>query len=230
MAQFDIGITIEQARASMGAAKWGYFQAILHMPEVATQWVDKYGKAPSNADVDAISKVFVPMNETVAADYAVLIPGTIESIADLRARGMKIGSTTGYARWIMQNVVPVAAAQGYSPDNLVCSDDLIEGRPGPLGIYKCMVDLAVYPPTTILKVDDTAPEIAEGASAGCLTVGLALSGNAVGKTLDELVGMSEEEIAVLRHSATVPLKDAGADHVIDTIRYLPELVAQLEAN
>ena len=170
------------------------------------------------------------MNEIVAAEYADLIPGTIETIADLRGRGMKIGSTTGYTRSIMQNVLPVAAAQGYSPDNLVCSDDLIEGRPGPLGIYKCMVDLAVYPPSAILKIDDTAPGIAEGASAGCVTIGLALSGNAVGKTQEELAMMSDSEIATLRGHATQLLKDAGADHVIDTIRDLPELVTQLEAH
>uniref|UniRef100_UPI00404728A5 phosphonoacetaldehyde hydrolase n=1 Tax=Yoonia sp. TaxID=2212373 RepID=UPI00404728A5 len=230
MAQFGIDITIEEARAPMGAAKWDHIQALLQMPRIARQWVETHGKAPNDADVDEVFKVFVPMNETVAADYADLIPGTIETIADLRGRGMKIGSTTGYTRSIMQHVLPVATAQGYSPDNLVCSDDLAEGRPGPLGIYKCMVDLAVYPPAAILKVDDTAPGIAEGVSAGCVTVGLALSGNAVGKTLEELVVMSEAEIAVLRDHATRLLKDAGADHVIDSIRDLPQLVTQLEAH
>lgn len=229
MAEFGVTVTIEQARAPMGSAKWNHIQALLQMPEVSSQWVEKYGRAPSDADVDQIFKVFVPMNETVAADYADLIPGTRETIASLRARGMKIGSTTGYTRSIMQHVLPVAAAQGYQPDNLVCSDDLLEGRPGPLGIYQCMVDLAVYPPSDILKIDDTAPGIAEGVSAGCVTVGLALSGNAVGKTLEELARMPEQEIAVLRDRATAMLKDAGADHVIDTIRDLPNLVTRLEA-
>ena len=229
MAEFGVTVTIEQARAPMGSAKWNHIQALLQMPEVSSQWVEKYGKAPSNADVDQVFKVFVPMNETVAADYADLIPGTRDTIAHLRARGMKIGSTTGYTRSIMQHVLPAAAAQGYQPDNLVCSDDLLEGRPGPLGIYQCMVDLAVYPPSDILKIDDTAPGIAEGVSAGCVTVGLALSGNAVGKTLEELARMPEQEIAVLRYRATALLKDAGADHVIDTIRDLPNLVTRLEA-
>ena len=229
MAEFGVTVTIEQARAPMGSAKWNHIQALLQMPEVSSQWFEKYGKAPSNADVDQVFKVFVPMNETVAADYADLIPGTRDTIANLRARGMKIGSTTGYTRSIMQHVLPAAAAQGYQPDNLVCSDDLLEGRPGPLGIYQCMVDLAVYPPSDILKIDDTAPGIAEGVSAGCVTVGLALSGNAVGKTLEELARMPEQEIAVLRDRATAMLKDAGADHVIDTIRDLPNLVTRLEA-
>lgn len=227
--EFGITVTIEQARAPMGSAKWNHIQALLQMPEVSSQWVETYGKAPSNADVDQVFKVFVPMNETVAADYADLIPGTRETIASLRARGMKIGSTTGYTRSIMQHVLPVAAAQGYQPDNLVCSDDLLEGRPGPLGIYQCMIDLAVYPPSDILKIDDTAPGISEGVSAGCVTVGLALSGNAVGKTVQELARMPEKEIAVLRSRATALLKDAGADHVLDTIRDLPNLVTRLEA-
>ncbi|MFT5631954.1 MAG: phosphonoacetaldehyde hydrolase, partial [Gammaproteobacteria bacterium] len=73
LAEFGIDITIEEARAPMGAAKWDHIHALLQMPEVAAQWADKYGRAPSNADVDAIFKVFVPMNEIVAADYAELI-------------------------------------------------------------------------------------------------------------------------------------------------------------
>jgi phosphonoacetaldehyde hydrolase len=140
------------------------------------------------------------------------MPGTVKLIAALRARGMKIGSTTGYTRSIIKNVLPVAAAQGYVPDNLVCSDDLIEGRPGPLGIYKCMIDLEVYPPAAILKVDDTGLGIAKAVSAGCVTVGIALSGNAVGKTLAELSAMSEAETASLRAHATEVLHNAGADH------------------
>ncbi len=229
MAEFGIEVTIGEARAPMGAAKWDHIQTMLHMPRITEQWIAHYGKAPDDADVDAIFKVFVPLNETVAADYADLIPGTVATMEALRARGMKIGSTTGYTRSIMAHVLPVAAAQGYSPDNLVCSDDLSEGRPGPLGIYKCMIDLGVYPPSALIKVDDTAPGIAEGVSAGCVTVGIALSGNAVGRTAEELSRMSDADIAECRAAATDVLKAAGADYVIDTVADLPDLVAQIEA-
>lgn len=229
MAQFGIKVTVAQARAPMGAAKWDHIQALLHMPEIARQWREIYGAAPGEADVDRIFQVFVPMNERVAAQYAELIPGTLETMASLRVRGMKIGSTTGYTRAIMQQVLPVAAAQGYEPDCLVCSDDLPETRPGPLGIYQCMIDMAVYPPSEILKIDDTAPGIAEGVAAGCVTVGLALSGNAVGMTHEALAQLQQGEIAAHRHRATALLKAAGADHVIDTIQDLPGLLSQLEA-
>ena len=228
-AHFGITATIDEARAPMGSAKWDHIRAMMDMPSIAAQWDQKYGAAPADADVDKVYEIFVPMNEKVAADYADLIPGTLETMAYLRAKGMKIGSTTGYTRSIMENVLPVAAAQGYEPDNLVCSDDLPEGRPGPLGMYKCMVDLVAYPPAAILKVDDTAPGIGEGVAAGCVTVGLALSGNAVGKTIDELEAMDPAEIDSLRQAATRILKDAGADHVIDTIADLPALIDRLEA-
>ncbi|MEM7022791.1 MAG: phosphonoacetaldehyde hydrolase, partial [Pseudomonadota bacterium] len=122
----------------------------------------------------------------------------------------------------------VAAAQGYAPDNLVCADDLPEGRPGPLGMYKCFVDLVVHPPSAVVKVDDTEPGIAEGMAAGCLTVGVTLTGNYVGKTPEELAAMAESEVAPLRDAAAARLRQAGADHVIDTVADLPDLLARLE--
>jgi len=228
-AEFGITATIDEARGPMGSAKWDHIRTMMDMPSIAAQWQATYGNAPTDADVDKVYAVFVPMNEKVAADYADLIPGTLDTMTYLRGKGMKIGSTTGYTRSIMEHVLPVAAAQGYTPDNLVCSDDLPEGRPGPLGMHKCMGDLVAYPPEAILKVDDTAPGIGEGVAAGCVTVGLALSGNAVGKTVEELAAMAPAEIDVLRQGATRILKEAGADHVIDTIADLPALIDRLEA-
>jgi phosphonoacetaldehyde hydrolase len=226
---FGITATIAEARGPMGSAKWDHIRAMMDMPAIADQWAAKYGAAPTDADVDKVYEVFVPMNEKVAADYADLIPGTLETMAYLRGKGMKVGSTTGYTRSIMENVLPVAKANGYEPDNLICADDLPEGRPGPLGMYQCMVDLVAYPPSAIIKVDDTAPGIGEGVTAGCVTVGVALSGNAVGKTPDELAAMSAAEVDVLRQKATAILVEAGAHHVIDTIADLPALIDQLEA-
>lgn len=228
-AEFGITASLEEARGPMGSPKWDHIRAMMDMPSIAQQWEAKYGNAPADADVDKVYEVFVPMNEKIAADYADLIPGVTDMVAYLRGKGMKIGSTTGYTRSIMENVLPVAAAQGYEPDNLICSDDLPEGRPGPLGMYKCMVDLVAYPPEAIIKVDDTAPGIGEGVAAGCVTVGVAMSGNAVGKTLEELQAMDPQEVDALRQKATQILLDAGADHVIDTVADLPALIEKLEA-
>ena len=228
-AEFGVEVSVAEARAPMGAAKWDHIRTMMDMPDVAARWQAKFGVPPSDADVDKVYTVFVPMNERVAADYADLVPGTLDMLAYLRGKGIKIGSTTGYTRSIMENVLPVAAANGYVPDNLVCSDDLPEQRPGPLGMYKCFIDLVAYPPQAVIKVDDTEPGIAEGKSAGCVTVGVALSGNYVGKTVDELAVMSAAEVDALRQPAVAKLRAAGVDHVIDTVADLPALIDRLEA-
>ncbi|WP_319530289.1 phosphonoacetaldehyde hydrolase [uncultured Cohaesibacter sp.] len=225
--QFGITATIDQARAPMGLPKWNHIRAMMDDADISAQWLAKYGAEPTDADVDKVYEIFVPMNEEAAADYADLIPGALETVRYLRERGIKIGSTTGYVRSIMERVLPVAAAQGYEPDNLICADDLAEGRPGPLGMFQTFVDLAVYPPSAVIKVDDTIPGIQEGTAAGCLTVGLALSGNFVGKTPEQLAAMSDEEVAVLRERATLMLEEGGADYVIDTVADLPALMERL---
>jgi len=225
---FGVTISIDEARGPMGRPKWDHIATLMNDPAIAQRWAERHGAKPATADIDRVYAVFVPMNEEVVAKYATLVPGTKAVMENLRARGMKIGSTTGYTRSIMQRVLPLAAAQGYTPDNLVCADDLPEGRPGPLGMYKCFVDLVVHPPSAVIKVDDTEPGIAEGVSAGCVTVGVTLSGNAVGKTPDELKAMSASEVDVLRQAAAAKLRAAGADHIIDTIADLPALIDRLE--
>ncbi len=228
-ARFGITATVAQARAPMGMPKWNHIRTMLNDPELAAQWQAAQKSPANDAAVDAIYQVFVPMNEEVVANYATLVPGGRDAIDALRGMGLKIGSTTGYTRSIMERVLPVAAAQGYAPDNLVCADDLPEGRPGPLQMYQTFIDLRVYPPSAVIKVDDTEPGIAEGVAAGCVTVGVALSGNIVGLTAGDLAATGPAEVDRLRALATARLKAAGADHVIDTIADLPALVARLQA-
>lgn len=221
---FGVSVTLEEARGPMGLPKREHIRTMIHQPRIAHLWHQRHGAAPTDTDIDAILAHFEPVNAKVAAAHADLIPGALDMLAALDQRGIKVGSTTGYTRLIMQSVLPVAAAQGYAPLNCVCSDDLLIGRPGPLGMYQSMVDLGVFPVSAVVKVDDTAPGIAEGVAAGCPTVGIALSGNHVGLTVEELAAASEADIAEHRASATKMLKDAGADYVIDTVADLPKLL------
>ena len=224
---FGVEVSIAEARAPMGLPKRAHIQAMLAAPAAAAQWRTVHGRAPRREDVDRIYDLFVPKNEAVAADHAALVPGALDAVAYLRGRGARVGSTTGYTRSIMQRILPVAAAQGYSPDNLVCADDLAEGRPGPLMMYQCFIDLAVYPPNEVIKVDDTVPGIKEGVAAGCVTVGVALSGNECALTPDQLQRLGDEERETIRARAASVLFGAGADHVIDTVADLPALLDRL---
>ena len=46
------------------------------------------------------------------------------------ARGIRIGSTTGYTRPIMERLVPLAARQGFAPEVMVCAGDAVTaGQP-----------------------------------------------------------------------------------------------------
>lgn len=225
--EFGIIATIDEAREPMGMPKWDHIHAMLQMPSIAAAWTEKFGHVPTDKDVDKVYKIFVPMTEKTVAKYASLVPGAIDMLAYLSSKNIKVGSTTGYTRSIMQNVLPIAKAQGYAPENLVCSDDLKEGRPGPLGMYQTFVDLGVYPPDAVIKVDDTLPGIAEGVAAGCISVGVTLSGNYAGLTVDEMNALSEAEKDHIRNIAGKKLKEAGADYVIDTVADLPALIEQL---
>ena len=226
-AKFGVETSIADARKPMGLPKRAHIAAMLADPAIAARWQAARGSAPDEAAIDAVYALFVPLNEEVVTDYCTLIPGTLEAIAFCRAHGMKIGSTTGYTRSIMERVLPLAAAQGYAPDNLICADDLPFGRPTPYGMYKCFLDLGVFPAGAVIKVDDTEPGIAEGVAAGCLTVGLTLSGNEASLTLTEVNALSPQARTALHERVGAKLKAAGADHIIETVADLPALIESL---
>lgn len=226
---FGVEVGVGEARRWMGLPKRDHIRGMLHDPAIAGRWRDATGSEPDEEAVDAVYDIFVPLNVKVAADFATLVPGAAAVAADLRARGMKIGSTTGYTRAIMEPILPIAAAQGYAPDNLVCADDLPIGRPTPMGMYKCFLDLLVYPASAVIKVDDTVPGIAEGVAAGCLAVGVTLSGNEAGLSADQLAQLAPAERQALHERVGATLIAAGAHHVVETVADLPALLDALDA-
>jgi phosphonoacetaldehyde hydrolase len=212
----------------MGLPKWDHIKTLLTYPDVAARWQAAHGSAPTDRDVDRVFEVFVPLNAAVVADFADVIPGVLDMMAALRARGIKLGSTTGYTRDIMERLLPVAAKAGLVLDNLVCAGDLKSGRPGPLMMYKCFVDLDVGPAANVVKVDDTEAGIAEGLAAGCWTVGVALSGNATGLSREELAALDPAEVAERRAVAFRQLERCGAHYVIDSAADLELIIDRID--
>ncbi|MDX2102224.1 MAG: phosphonoacetaldehyde hydrolase [Alphaproteobacteria bacterium] len=217
MHRFGVEITIAEARRPMGLPKRDHIAALLADPRIAAAWQAQHGAPPDEASIDAVYAVFVPLNEAVAADYADLVPGALPVVQALEARGVKIGSTTGYTRSILTPVMERAAALGYRPQSVVCADDLAAGRPSPLAMYQTFATLGVWPAWRVVKVDDTVPGIAEGRAAGCWTIGVAASGNGVGLSWTEWQALSAAEQRRLADAAAEPLRSAGADFVIDTV-------------
>lgn len=225
---FGIEISIEEARRPMGLPKLDHIRALGAEPRIADAWLKARGEPFDEAAARAVYEIFVPLNAEVVADHAELVPGAAELVAALRREGVKIGSTTGYTRDIMRPLLPQAAKQGYSPDNLVCAGDLAAGRPTPLMMYKCFVDLGVWQPERVVKVDDTEPGIAEGLAAGTWTVGVSLSGNAVGLSPAQLAACNASERTSRNSAARERLFSAGAHAVIDTVADLLPLLKTID--
>lgn len=224
-----VAIGIDEARVPMGLPKWDHIRALGDQPRIAQAWAARHGRPLTDADVDALYAEFTPMNAAAVADHATLVPGARAMVDALRARGLKIGSTTGYNRPIMDVMQPLAAAQGFVPDNLVCAGDLAENRPTPLAMYRCFLDLGVWPAHRVLKVDDTVPGLMEGRHAGCWTVALLASGNAMGLTAEQWQSLPEDQRATRRAAAAAQLAPAGADYAIDSVAELLPVVAEIDA-
>ena len=226
-AAFGVTIGIADARGPMGMAKWDHIRAVGHSPAVAAAWRAAHGRDFAEADVDAIFQVFEPMNIAAVRDHAELIPGTVAAIETLRARGMRMPVHRLYPGDHGRTGADRRRGR-IRPEFTICAGDLPAGRPSPVMMLHAMARLGVWPAHCVVKVDDTAPGIGEGAAAGTWTVGIALTGNA-GHSADELAALDQRARATLGTLATAELSAAGADLVIDGIAELPAAAATIDA-
>ena len=213
------GVRLDEpvARADMGKAKADHVRALLARPDVGAAWTAANGAAPGEDDVTALMADLGPLMRDAAAEAAELIPGAADTVAALRAAGLKVASSTGYTREMMATVLIQAAAQGYAPDHLVCANETPEGRPSPLMIYKACAELGVWPLSRVIKVDDAEAGIAEGRNAGCFTVGVSASGNSMGLSRAEFAALDPADRQARLAAAERKLKAAGADLVVETV-------------
>jgi phosphonoacetaldehyde hydrolase len=223
-----IEITVAEARGPMGRAKRDHIATVVRVPRVAALWHERFGHAPTDADIDAMYDDFLPLQKaTLAKLGAEVLPGIPEAVASLRARGLKIGSTTGYTRELMSVVAPIAAAGGYAPDVLVCSDDVPAGRPAPWMNFLAAQRLGVYPMGSILVVDDTAVGIEAGLNAGAIAVGITQTGNALGLSLAEITELPASELQARLAKIEQDFRGVGAHFTLPTVADLPSLVERL---
>jgi phosphonoacetaldehyde hydrolase len=206
-------ITMEQARGPMGLMKRDHIRTILQLEPVGQAWQQAHNQAFTEADVESIYEQFIPLQMAVLDDYADPIPGTLELMKALRQRGIRIGSTTGYNREMMEKLAPEAKRRGYEPDYWVCSTDVPAGRPYPWMMYKNAMELGVYPPEAIVKIGDTLPDIDEGLNAGAWTVGLTQCGNEVGLSVAEVSQLAPEVLKNKLDTVSKKMYQAGAHYV-----------------
>lgn len=218
-----------EAREPMGAHKRVHIQQISQQDGVRERWTATHGKPPTEEDVNRMFTEFVPAQLKVLAQYADLIPGTLQACANFRERGLKIGSTTGYTQEMMDLLYKEAADRGYIPDSSVCAAEVPAGRPAPWMCLKNAINLGIYPMEAYVKVGDTVPDIFEGLNAGMWTIGLAMTGNEVGLNEAEIAALDPEIRERKRTRAITRLAQAGAHYVVDGIWDVPPLLDAINA-
>ncbi len=227
-AETGVPITVSEARAPMGMAKWHHIQAITRMASVATRWQAVHGSLPEDQDVDALYQRFLPLQVRTVEQHSDVIPGVVEVVAAFRARGLAVASTTGYPREVMDVVVRIAKEQGYEADVTICAGDTPAGRPGPFMALQALIKLSISPVEAVVKIGDTAVDIEEGLNGGMWSVGIAVTGNEVGLTAAEYAAKSAGEQLRLAKEATERLYAAGAHYVVDGLGEVLPVLDEIE--
>jgi phosphonoacetaldehyde hydrolase len=228
-AGFGVTLSDPEIRGPMGLLKRDHLRTLLRDPAIAARWREARGRDGDEADVEALNLAFERRLMATLADHAQPLPGVPALVEDLRRRGLKLGSTTGFTRAMMEVVAPAAGRLGYAPDCLVCADEVPAGRPAPHMIERNREQLGLADPRAILKVGDTVSDIEEGKNAGVWSVGVLRGGSELGLSEIEVAELPTPELHARLAVARARLLAAGADAILDHLTELPALIQRLEA-
>jgi phosphonoacetaldehyde hydrolase len=227
----DVEVTVGEARAPMGMMKKDHLRLMCHMESISLKWKERFGRPPTEQDVDMMYSELEPMMVSSIAAYSDLIPGVLETIAELRSRGIKIGSTTGYSRPIMEILTKEAARSGYQPDAVVCPTDVPAGRPYPYMCYQNAIRLEVYPLEAVVKIGDTVVDIEEGLNAGMWTLGVTKTSSELGLPEKDVAKMDQETLKYKLAGVRKKFLGAGCYEVVegiyDCVRIIDEINERL---
>lgn len=224
-----VEVTDEETRAPMGLLKRDHIRTMLRMPRIEKAWREHYNRAPNADDVEALYADFEPALMAVLPQHCDLKPQVLETVASLREKGIKIGSTTGFTASMMEVVTQEASKSGYRSDMVVTADDTNGfGRPWPYMVFENMRRLGLQDVRRIVKVGDTVSDMREGKNAGLIAVGVVEGSSIIGLDKASWDKLSDMDRFALRKKARETFFANGADFVIDTMGELPGLIKAIE--
>ena len=226
-----VEISMPEARGPMGLRKDLHIKALTEVPEIADRWRKVHGRGPGSEEAEALFADFVPMQLACLREYTALLPGVAETTRRLQAEGIRIGSSTGFTRAMVDILEEDARKQGYVPDASVAGDEVVHGaRPKPFMVYRNLDLLDVHPIQAVIKVDDTVSGVGEALEAGCWGVGIARYSNYMDvDSFEHEKSLSDDEIRRRLAFTRETLRRAGAHYVIDTIDELPAVIEDVNA-
>ena len=215
----NVEISMAEARGPMGLRKDLHIKALTEVDVIKERWKGIHDKYPDQDDVDRMFADFVPMQLACLRKYTNLLPGVADVTQRMQKQGIKLGSTTGFVRSMVDILEEEAAKQGYKPDASVAGDEVLNGaRPSPHMVYKNLDLLGITPIQSVIKVDDTVSGVGEAVNAGCWGVGVTRYSNYMDvDTPEDGEKLSVEEIAKRQSHTKDLLEKAGAHYVIESI-------------
>ncbi len=223
-ARHGVPVSEAEARVPMGKHKLDHVWALLSDPGIAERWRVAHGTLPDRHTLESVYSGFAQLQIDVLKQHLDLLPGVADVTRELRARGIRIASTTGFETGMMHDVKAAAAAQGYEPECWVGPDLTGGGRPAPWMIFHAARQLGVYPLRTFVKVGDTPADIDEALNAGCWAVAVVRTGNEIGLSRQEWDALPAAEQQQRRHTAEEKFRRLGAHYVIDSVADLLPVV------
>ena len=231
--KYGLEISMPEARAPMGLRKDLHIRAITEIPSVRGRFVARFGREPTQADVEAMFADFVPTQLALLrqGNYHELLPGVADVVRGLQQQGIRIGVTTGFTRDMLDILLAGGAVQGFVPDAACAGDEVEMPRPTAYMVIKNLERLGVYNLANAMrrtvKVDDTVSGAGEGAPL-CWRVGVSKWSNYVADSWDAVRQMSAEELAARERASKEKLiRESGAHYVIDDLRNLPAVIVDI---
>ncbi len=224
-----VPLTSREARGPMGLKKIDHLRALCGMEAVRNRWKAVRGEDIREEDIQRLYAGLEPLMTATVGQHADPVPGLLDFVAFCRSRDIRIGSTTGYTRPIMDVLAAEARRKGYQPDCVVTSSDVPEGRPAPFMCYRNAIELAVYPMEALVKIGDTVSDIQEGRNAGMWTVGLTRSGSELGLSLEEVNALPRWELQLPLDAIAERFRAEGAHYVVEDIGHCAAVIEDIAA-
>lgn len=226
---FNVAISPAEAREPMGMGKREHVAALCAMPRITRAWQDAHGSAPTEHVIDTVYAHVENSMLTCITRYCIPIEGTLEAIAQMQQRGLRIGSCTGYPRSVGLALAAEAKKYGYDPELMVCATDVPHGRPAPDMCHAILNIFDIPKAHQAVKIGDTVNDVLEGVRAGMWVIGITLSGSLAGLSPEELNTLSATERFVLETRIAQTLHDAGAHFTAPDVRACLPLLEKIDA-
>ena len=228
-AHFSIDLSEATIRQDIGLDKMTHVRKLLQEPEISGSWEANHPTIPLTHAAEKIYAQFQLEINKVLVATADLKPGVTDLVRFANSHHIQLATTTGYTQAMLDQILPLAAEQGYNPAYNITSEQTNHvGRPKSDMVDLAMKKMEISDPTHVIKVGDTVNDVLEGKNAGVISIGVAEGGNLIGLSQQAFDQLTVEERARYRIKAAAILKEAGADEIINNLTDLIPLIESLD--